>query len=78
MAGRLARLERAGLLRRGRASALPNPLLNAPPWPGANIDVVETLIEERRERDEVLERRTLINKMWVRDRPSSQRLEPDR
>ena len=47
--GRLARLERAGLLRRGRRPTGRDPLLDPPPKPRAGADILEVLLEERRE-----------------------------
>jgi prevent-host-death family protein len=48
--GRLDRLERAGIIRRGKGSGKPNPLILKPPIgvarPGASV--VDALIEERR------------------------------
>jgi prevent-host-death family protein len=47
-AGRLARLERAGVVRRARSPRLAEILNTAPPSPVAGADVVQVLLEERR------------------------------
>lgn len=47
-AGRLARLERAGLIRRGRGAPLDEIHRVPPPRPARGGDVVATLLEERR------------------------------
>ncbi len=44
--GRLQRLERAGLLRRGRGGADPE-ILRAPPKPRGGGDILRALLEER-------------------------------
>lgn len=46
--GRLARLERQGLLRRGTGRLIEK-ILEEPPRPDRGISVLETLLEERRE-----------------------------
>ncbi len=46
--GRLARLERAGVIRRARRGRLEEILRVAPPAPRAGGDVVQALIQERR------------------------------
>ncbi len=46
--GRLARLERAGIVRRAQRGRLEEILRVAPPAPAAGGDVVEVLLEERR------------------------------
>ena len=46
--GRLARLERAGLIRRVRVSRLDEILCVAPPKPEAGGDVLAALLDERR------------------------------
>jgi prevent-host-death family protein len=46
--GRLARLERAGIIRRARRGRLDEILRVAPPAPLPGGDVVEALLEERR------------------------------
>ena len=47
-AGRLARLERSGVVRRARAPRLSEILTVAPPSPERGADVVHALLEERR------------------------------
>jgi prevent-host-death family protein len=44
--GRLARLERAGVIRRARLGRLPE-ILSAPPAPEGGGDILRALIEER-------------------------------
>ena len=46
--GRLARLERAGVIRRARRGRLDEILREPPPSPAAGGDVLEALLEERR------------------------------
>ena len=46
--GRLARLERAGIIRRGRRGRLDEILRVAPPLPEAGGDVLAVLLDERR------------------------------
>lgn len=46
--GRLARLERAGVIRRGRRGRLEEILRVAPPLPEAGGDVLAVLLDERR------------------------------
>jgi antitoxin (DNA-binding transcriptional repressor) of toxin-antitoxin stability system len=45
--GRLARLERAGLARRGRGALSASVLKDPPPAPEGGVDVVAALISER-------------------------------
>jgi prevent-host-death family protein len=45
---RLLRLERAGILRRGRGGALQEILKVDPPRPAPGADIVSTLLDERR------------------------------
>jgi prevent-host-death family protein len=45
--GRLARLERAGLLRRGRGGMIKEILSESPPRPKKGGDVLRALLEER-------------------------------
>ena len=47
--GRLGRLERAGLLRRGRGSAAKELLAEPPPRPKKGADVLRVLLAEREE-----------------------------
>jgi prevent-host-death family protein len=47
--GRLARLERAGLLRRGRPAPVEMVLKKRPPRPRKGGDVLRALLKERRE-----------------------------
>jgi prevent-host-death family protein len=51
--GRLARLERAGMIRIGKGGPLPDILKQPPPKPGADGDgdtsIVDILLEERRQ-----------------------------
>lgn len=46
--GRLARLERAGIIRRAREASLEQIARIAPPAPLAGADIVATLLDERR------------------------------
>jgi len=46
--GRLARLERAGVIRRARRGRLDEILRASPPSPAGGGDVLEALLEERR------------------------------
>ena len=47
-AGRLARLERAGLIRRGRLPRADEILKTLPPKPEPGADILATLLDERR------------------------------
>ena len=47
-AGRLARLERAGLVRRGRVTRADEILKTMPPKAEAGADILATLLDERR------------------------------
>ncbi|MCA1831521.1 MAG: type II toxin-antitoxin system Phd/YefM family antitoxin [Actinomycetota bacterium] len=47
--GRLARLERAGIVKRGSGKPSPEILLGKPPRPRKGGSVLEALLEERRE-----------------------------
>ena len=47
--GRLQRLERAGILRRGKGEAEPEILKKSPPRPCSGGDILQALLEEREE-----------------------------
>jgi prevent-host-death family protein len=48
-AGRLARLQRAGIVTPARTAASGNPLAGKPPRPRGGASIVQTLVQERRE-----------------------------
>jgi prevent-host-death family protein len=47
--GRLARLERAGVVRVGGGGPLPEVLEQPPPQPTGDVSIVEVLLDERRQ-----------------------------
>ncbi|MFI5009267.1 MAG: type II toxin-antitoxin system Phd/YefM family antitoxin [Solirubrobacterales bacterium] len=48
-AGRLARLQRAGILSPAKTAVGGNPLLGKPPRPNGDASIVQALVQERRE-----------------------------
>lgn len=47
--GRLARLQRAGIVRPARIAAYGNPLVGRPPHPRGDASIVQAIVRERRE-----------------------------